>query len=162
MMHPRRRRRLFITVLILLALSVALGLVMYALRTNIDLFYTPSEIRDGKGSMHLIPKPGQHLRIGGYVLPGSVKRDPNNLSVSFVLYDTRNQIRIFYKGILPDLFREGQGIVAEGRLTKDSAILAQVVLAKHDEKYTPPDIEHVETVSPVEGHAEVVLKDQHQ
>lgn len=141
-MNIRRRRRLLVVVAILAGLGLATGLVMYALRSNIDLFYTPGEILYGRGAEHTdIPHPGQHLRVGGMVMPGSVKRDPNSLAVEFKLYDARGVVDVSYTGILPDLFREGQGIVAQGVLVDSHQIKAQQVLAKHDEKYTPPEIE---------------------
>ncbi len=140
-MNLRRRRRLIAVVAILVGLGLATALVMYALRSNIDLFYTPSEIINGKGDDHEIPEPGQKLRVGGMVKPGSVKRDPKTLAVHFTLYDANGEVSVSYVGILPDLFREGQGVVAQGVLAPGHLINAQQVLAKHDEKYTPPEIE---------------------
>ncbi|WLS80102.1 cytochrome c maturation protein CcmE [Erwinia pyri] len=140
-MNPRRKSRLIMVVAILVGLGVATSLVMYALRSNIDLFYTPSEILEGKGEARVMPEPGQRLRVGGMVMPGSVKRDPNTLAVSFKLYDARGVIDVSYLGILPDLFREGQGVVAQGVLEDGHLVKAKEVLAKHDEKYTPPEIE---------------------
>lgn len=140
-MNIRRRNRLYAVLAILIGLSLATALVMYALRSNIDLFYTPSEILYGKGEAHEIPEPGQRLRVGGMVMPGSVKRDPNTLAVSFKLYDASGVVSVSFEGILPDLFREGQGVVAQGVLQAGNRIIAKEVLAKHDEKYTPPEIE---------------------
>ncbi|WP_338557292.1 cytochrome c maturation protein CcmE [Erwinia sp. E_sp_B01_3] len=140
-MNPRRKSRLIMVTVILAGLGLATALVMYALRSNIDLFYTPSEILDGKGEAHVKPEPGQRLRVGGMVMPGSVKRDPDTLQVSFKLYDARGVIGVSYLGILPDLFREGQGVVAQGVLEDGNLVNAKEVLAKHDEKYTPPEIE---------------------
>lgn len=140
-MNTRRRNRLYAAVAILLGLSLATALVMYALRSNIDLFYTPGEILYGKGEAHEKPGTGQRLRVGGMVMPGSVRRDPKTLAVSFKLYDARGVVSVTFEGILPDLFREGQGVVAQGVLTAGNHIVAKEVLAKHDEKYTPPEIE---------------------
>lgn len=140
-MNIRRRNRLYAAVAILLGLGLATALVMYALRSNIDLFYTPGEILYGKGEAHEKPEAGQRLRVGGMVMPGSVRRDPNTLAVSFKLYDARGVISVSFEGILPDLFREGQGVVAQGVLTTGNQVIAKEVLAKHDEKYTPPEIE---------------------
>jgi cytochrome c-type biogenesis protein CcmE len=137
----RRRNRLYAAVAILLGLGLATALVMYALRSNIDLFYTPGEILYGKGEAHEKPEAGQRLRVGGMVMPGSVRRDPNTLAVSFKLYDARGVVSVSFEGILPDLFREGQGVVAQGVLTTGNQVIAKEVLAKHDEKYTPPEIE---------------------
>jgi len=138
--NTRRKNRLCMVVAILVGLSVATALVMYALRSNIDLFYTPSEILYGKGEAHTKPEPGQRLRVGGMVMPGSVKRDEKTLRVSFKLYDANGVVSVSYEGILPDLFREGQGVVAQGELQAGNLINAKEVLAKHDEKYTPPEI----------------------
>ncbi|PKH24472.1 cytochrome c maturation protein CcmE [Enterobacterales bacterium CwR94] len=139
-MNSRRKNRLLVVLVLLLGFGVATSLVMYALRANIDLFYTPGEILYGKGENKLMPEPGQRLRVGGVVMPGSVKRDPQSLQVSFTLYDGRGTVSVNYTGILPDLFREGQGVVAQGTFEKGNLIAAQEVLAKHDEKYTPPEI----------------------
>ncbi|MEJ5065867.1 cytochrome c maturation protein CcmE [Erwinia sp. MYb375] len=140
-MNPRRKSRLILVMLILIGLGLATALVMYALRSNIDLFYTPGEVINGKGAQQIKPEPGQRLRVGGMVMPGSVKRDPNTLQVSFKLYDAVGVISVSYEGILPDLFREGQGVVAQGVLQDGTHVQAKEVLAKHDEKYTPPEIE---------------------
>jgi len=139
--NTRRRNRLYAAVAILLGLGLATALVMYALRSNIDLFYTPGEILYGKGEAHEKPEAGQRLRVGGMVMPGSVRRDPNTLAVSFKLYDARGVVSVSFEGILPDLFREGQGVVAQGVLATGNQVIAKEVLAKHDEKYTPPEIE---------------------
>ncbi|QKJ88001.1 cytochrome c-type biogenesis protein CcmE [Paramixta manurensis] len=139
-MNARRKHRLYAVLAILLGLGVATALVMYALRSNIDLFYTPGEIINGKGESAEKPEPGQRLRVGGMVMPGSVKRDAKTLQVSFKLYDANGVVSVSFNGILPDLFREGQGVVAQGVLQPGNQILAKEVLAKHDEKYTPPEI----------------------
>jgi len=139
--NTRRRNRLYAAVAILLGLGLATALVMYALRSNIDLFYTPGEILYGKGQAHEKPEAGQRLRVGGMVMPGSVRRDPKTLAVSFKLYDARGVVSVSFEGILPDLFREGQGVVAQGVLAAGNQVIAKEVLAKHDEKYTPPEIE---------------------
>jgi cytochrome c-type biogenesis protein CcmE len=97
-------------------------------------FYTPTEIVNGEA-----PKV-RAFRIGGLVLADSVKRNPDNLKVSFVLTDTVNEIKVVYDGILPDLFREEQGIVANGKLQSDTLFIANQVLAKHDENYMPPEV----------------------
>jgi cytochrome c-type biogenesis protein CcmE len=138
----RRRNRLYAALAILLGLGLATALVMYALRSNIDLFYTPGEILYGKGEAHEKPEAGQRLRVGGMVMPGSVRRDPKTLAVSFKLYDARGVVSVSFEGILPDLFREGQGVVAQGVLAAGNQVIAKEVLAKHDEKYTPPEIEN--------------------
>ncbi|MBT0585073.1 cytochrome c maturation protein CcmE [Alteromonas oceanisediminis] len=140
-MNPRRQKRLAVVVGIVLLVSGAIGLMLYALNENIDLFYTPSEIIDGKPGA-AIPPVGQRLRIGGMVVEGSVSRDRQSLAVSFDLVDVdvNKAVTVKYAGILPDLFREGQGIVATGVLVEQSTIEAHEVLAKHDEEYMPPEL----------------------
>lgn len=137
-MNPRRKQRLAVVGIVGLLVVSAIGLMLYALNDSIDLFYTPSEIVEGKNGQK--PQVGQRLRIGGMVVPGSVKRDSESLAVSFDLMDTGPIVTVTYSGILPDLFREGQGIVATGVLTDSTSIKAQEVLAKHDEEYMPPEL----------------------
>ncbi|WP_437890119.1 cytochrome c maturation protein CcmE [Phytobacter sp. V91] len=139
-MNLRRKNRLWMASLLLVGLGVTFALVLYALRANIDLFYTPGEILYGKEQTQEIPAPGQRLRCGGMVMPGSVKRDADSLKVTFSMYDARGVVDVSYEGILPDLFREGQGVVVQGRLENGNHIVAQEVLAKHDENYTPPEV----------------------
>jgi cytochrome c-type biogenesis protein CcmE len=138
-MNPRRQKRLLAVAAILVGLSLTVGLILYALNQNMDLFYTPSEIIAGKedGSKPYI---GQRLRVGGMVVKGSVQRDPDSLKVRFLLNDFGESITVNYEGILPDLFREGQGIVAQGTLTAPRVVEAFEVLAKHDENYMPPEV----------------------
>lgn len=137
-MNPRRQKRLFAVSGIIVTIGLAVGLMLFALNQNIDLFYTPSEIRNGKEGV--LPKVGQRLRIGGMVVEGSVKRDDKTLDVSFDLTDIGPEVKVVYRGILPDLFREGQGIVATGILQEGNVIKADEVLAKHDEEYMPPEL----------------------
>ncbi len=139
-MNPRRKKRLAIVSSILIGLGVVAGLVLYALSQNIDLFYTPSEIIQGKKDSGLKPTIGQRIRVGGMVVAGSVKRDEDSLKVSFDLVDVGPTITVQYDGILPDLFREGQGIVANGVLVSETLLEASEVLAKHDENYMPKEI----------------------
>lgn len=137
-MNSRRQQRLIAISAILAVVVIAIALMVYSLRSNIDLFYTPSEIVLGKDGQ--IPSIGQRVRVGGLVVPGSVARDEQSLAVQFSLVDTGPQITVAYDSILPDLFREGQGIVATGILTKANHVVAEQVLAKHDENYMPPEI----------------------
>ncbi|BBN81139.1 cytochrome c-type biogenesis protein CcmE [Pseudoalteromonas sp. A25] len=139
-MNPRRKKRLLTIVAIVFGVGSAIGLMLYALQENINLFYTPTELIDGKGDTKDKPVIGQKLRIGGMVVPGSVVRDEDSLDVSFKLMDTGPTVTIRYHGILPDLFREGQGIVAQGTLVEPNVIEAFEVLAKHDEEYMPPEV----------------------
>lgn len=150
-MNPRRKKRLTIIASILIGLGAVSGLVLYALSQNIDLFYKPSEIYDGKEGSGTKPINGQRLRIGGLVVPGSVKRDENSLKIAFKLAnmkmpisfnESEPMVTVKYDGILPDLFREGQGIVANGVLNTDGYFIeASEVLAKHDENYMPKELE---------------------
>lgn len=133
-MNPVRRRRLIFALVIMMGAGAAVGLTLYALQQNINLFYSPSQIAAGEAP------PGRSIRIGGLVVPGSVQRAPQGLTVEFALTDNREQVRVRYEGILPDLFREGQGIVARGVLTPDGSVRAEEVLARHDENYMPPEV----------------------
>ncbi|KXO14237.1 Cytochrome c-type biogenesis protein CcmE, heme chaperone [Moritella sp. JT01] len=140
-MNPRRKKRLSIALVIIIGLGSMTGLVLYALKQNIDLFYTPTQLVEGLGEDKVKPEIGQRLRIGGLVMPGTVKRNMEDLKISFVLSDDGGGlVTLEYEGILPDLFREGQGIVAQGVLKSANVIAASEVLAKHDEEYMPPEV----------------------
>jgi len=129
----RKQKRLSIILAGLAVLGIAMGLVLYALGDAIVFFYTPSEIAE-KGV-----KPGQRIRLGGLVEQGSVKKGEGT-GVSFVVTDTIKALPVTYSGQLPDLFREGQGVVAEGKLDAGGTFIADTVLAKHDENYMPKDV----------------------
>ena len=129
----RRQRRAVLIGTSLGVLGVAVGLVLFALRDSIVFFYTPSEVAE----KHL--ETGQRFRLGGLVENGSVKRGEGT-TVGFVITDKRSTLPVTFTGVLPDLFREGQGVVAEGMLTSDGAFRADSVLAKHDENYMPPEV----------------------
>lgn len=133
-MTPKRKRRLTLIGVLVVGMSSATALTLYALRQNFLYFYTPSEVFAGQA-----PK-GSLFRVGGLVVDGSVKREPDGLTVQFKLTDTAKTIPLIYTGLLPDLFREGQGIVAHGTLGKDGVFHAEEVLAKHDENYMPPEV----------------------
>ncbi|OOH88919.1 cytochrome c biogenesis protein CcmE [Pasteurellaceae bacterium 15-036681] len=140
-MNPRRKSRLKVILSVLSGVAVAAGLTLYALSQNIDLFYTPSEIVYGKdNNPKTKPEVGQRIRVGGMVVEGSVKRDDKTLKVEFGLNDIGPAIQVEFEGILPDLFREGQGIVAQGVLIEPTKLRATEVLAKHDENYMPPEL----------------------
>uniref|UniRef100_A0A6A7GBS6 Cytochrome c biogenesis protein CcmE n=1 Tax=Hirondellea gigas TaxID=1518452 RepID=A0A6A7GBS6_9CRUS len=139
-MNPRRKKRLAIISTIVFGVAAVIGLILYALSQNIDLFYTPHEIINGKQDSGIKPQIGQRIRVGGMVKKGSVKRNGENLKVSFVIYDNFDEITVEYEGLLPDLFREGQAIVANGTLISPRRVKASEVLAKHDENYTSPEI----------------------
>tara|TARA_B100000959_G_scaffold286878_1_gene367778 strand:+ start:2014 stop:2472 length:459 start_codon:yes stop_codon:yes gene_type:complete len=129
-----RKKRILIVSFILIGISIAATLILTAFEENLMYFYSPTEIANGEA-----PKV-RAFRIGGLVLTNSVKRNPNDLKVTFVLTDTVNEIKVIYDGILPDLFREGQGIVANGKMKPDNVFVADEVLAKHDENYMPPEV----------------------
>ncbi|MCC2606171.1 cytochrome c maturation protein CcmE [Planctobacterium marinum] len=137
-MNPRRKKRLLAVTGIVALIAISVSLMLYSLNQNIDLFYTPSEIINGKDGR--LPVPGQRLRVGGMVVEGSVEHDQKELAVTFNLVDVGPVVKIIYKGLLPDLFREGQGIVATGKLLDANTIMADEVLAKHDEEYMPPEL----------------------
>ena len=130
-MKPRHKK-LAVVVLALSVLGIASALVLNAFRSNLVFFYTPTQIAAGEA-----PTAGT-FRIGGLVEQGSVKKD--GLKVNFVVTDLNKKVAIAYEGILPDLFREGQGIVAQGKLAGPNQFLANQVLAKHDENYMPPEV----------------------
>ncbi|OZS45687.1 cytochrome c maturation protein CcmE [Photobacterium sanguinicancri] len=138
-MNPRRKKRLTLVLALVVGLGATIGLMLYALNQNMDLFYTPTELVNGKPD-GTKPEVGQRLRIGGMVVAGSVSRDPQSLQVSFDVADIGPSVTVTYDGILPDLFREGQGIVAQGVLVNATTIEAHEVLAKHDEEYMPPEV----------------------
>ncbi|PSU62682.1 cytochrome c maturation protein CcmE [Photobacterium phosphoreum] len=138
-MTPRRQKRLVIVLALVLGLGATVGLILYALNQNMNLFYTPSELINGKPD-GTKPTVGQRLRIGGMVVKGSVERDPKSLRITFKVADIGPSVTVIYDGILPDLFREGQGIVAQGVLINPTTVKASEVLAKHDENYMPPEV----------------------
>lgn len=134
-MKPHRRNRLVLIVCLVAAVGGATTLALMALNENINLFYSPQQIVDGEAPT------GTSIRAGGMVLAGSVERSKTDLGVSFVISDMKEaEVKIQYEGILPDLFREGQGIIARGQLGDDGVFLAEEVLAKHDENYMPPEV----------------------
>lgn len=133
-MHPARKQRLYVVLFIALFSSLAVGLVVYAMRGNINLFYPPADVAAGKAPVD-VP-----IRVGGMVEEGSVRRSDNSLEVRFVVTDFKASVPVVYSGILPDLFDEGQGAVASGRLTAAGVLEATEVLAKHDENYMPPEV----------------------
>jgi cytochrome c-type biogenesis protein CcmE len=129
-----RRKRLFLVGSILGGVALAVGIALLAFRDNLSYFYNPSQVVAGEAP------PGRAFRIGGMVTKGSLVRQPGSLDVSFVLTDFNQNVTVHYDKVLPDLFREGQGIIAHGRLNQDGVFMADDVLAKHDEKYMPPEV----------------------
>ena len=132
-MSPRKKRILMVCA-ILVGISISVILILTAFEKNLMYFYSPTEIINGDA-----PK-ARSFRIGGLVVTDSVIRNSDDLKVSFILTDTINEVQVIYEGILPDLFREGQGIVANGKLQSDNIFIAEQVLAKHDENYMPPEV----------------------
>lgn len=135
-MNRQRKQRLLLIVMGVLAISIAVLLVLFALRQNVNFFFTPSEISQG-----LAPAE-QKIRAGGMVRVGSLQRATDSLAVAFVVTDFAADVQVRYSGILPDLFREGDGVVVEGRLDDAGLFTAETVLAKHDETYMPPEVTH--------------------
>jgi len=129
-----RQRRMTLVFGIVAGVGVAGALALSAFRNNVTFFFDPSKVAAGE------VKPGQHFRLGGMVTKGSVKREPGSLEVHFTVTDFDHDVPVTYTGVLPDLFREGTGVVANGRLRNDGTFVADEVLAKHDEKYMPPEV----------------------
>jgi len=133
-MTPKRKKRLMLVLFVVFGGVAAVSLVIFALNQNISLFYSPTQIASGEAPANT------RIRAGGMVVEGSVKRSPDSLRVEFALTDFAQNVTVVYEGILPDLFREGQGIVAQGTLDDQGVFKAVEVLAKHDEKYMPPEV----------------------
>lgn len=134
MMVRPKHQRLVLVVLAIAALVGAVLLAMWGLRDRAAYFVTPSDIAAGKAA------PDKPMRLGGMVVNGSLKRDPDGLTVRFTVSDTHAETPVVYRGITPDLFREGSGVVAEGRLAPSGLFVADTILAKHDERYMPPQM----------------------
>jgi cytochrome c-type biogenesis protein CcmE len=128
----RKRRRLYMVLAGMVLLSGAVALVLAALDENLSYFYDPSNIAEAP--------PGRSIRLGGLVEEGSVERQADGLTVTFRVTDMANSIAVTYKGLLPDLFREGQGVITQGTLGPDRVFVAREVLAKHDETYMPREV----------------------
>jgi cytochrome c-type biogenesis protein CcmE len=129
-----RRKRLLVVLGILGGVAASVSLAVMASRENIMFYFDPSQVAEGKAPL------AKRFRIGGMVVKGSVERTPGDLQVRFVLTDFAHQVPVEYTGVLPDLFREGQGIIAHGTMNAGGAFVADEVLAKHDEKYMPPEV----------------------
>ncbi|GIU33544.1 cytochrome c-type biogenesis protein CcmE [Shewanella colwelliana] len=140
-MNARRKKRLALATALIGGVAAIASLLLYALNSNLNLFYTPTEIVQGKKDTGVKPEVGQRIRVGGMVTVGSMLRDPNSLHVEFAVHDSLGgEIIVTYDDLLPDLFREGQGIVAQGVLIENGKLEATEVLAKHDENYMPPEV----------------------
>lgn len=133
-MTPKRKQKMFVILGLVSLTAIAVGLTLYALRSNINLFFSPVQIAQGDAPLE------RTIRAGGMVKEGSVARDAETLDVAFVVTDYVDDLDVYYSGILPDLFREGQGVVVVGQLQDDGRFRADDVLAKHDESYMPPEV----------------------
>ncbi len=133
-MTPKRKQRLIFVVVLLVGFGAATGLALFAFQKNLLYFYSPSQIASGE------VETGQMFRLGGLVVEGSVEREIDGITTQFDITDTIGSITVRYTGLLPDLFREGQGIVAQGKINQQGVFVAQEVLAKHDENYMPPEV----------------------
>jgi len=133
-MTPKRKQKMFVILGLVSLTAVAVGLTLYALRANINLFFSPVQIAEGNAPIE------RTIRAGGMVKEGSVSRDADTLNVEFIVTDYVDDLGVYYSGILPDLFREGQGVVVVGQLQADGRFRADEVLARHDENYMPPEV----------------------
>ncbi|WP_431024394.1 cytochrome c maturation protein CcmE [Halomonas sp. H5] len=133
-MTPKRKQKLFVILGLVSLAAIAIGLTLYALRSNINLFFSPIQIAAGEAPID------RQIRAGGMVKEGSVARNRDSLDVEFVVTDFVEDLEVRYSGILPDLFREGQGVVVVGRLTDEGVLRADDVLARHDENYMPTEV----------------------
>jgi len=133
-MTPKRKQRLIFVMVLIVGFGAAIGLSLFAFQKNLLYFYSPSQIASGE------VETGQMFRLGGLVVEGSVVRESDGITTVFDLTDTAGNITVSYTGLLPDLFREGQGIVAQGKINQQGVFVAQEVLAKHDENYMPPEV----------------------
>jgi len=134
MISRPKHQRLVLVSLALIAVLGAVLLAMWGLKDRAAYFYTPADVVAGKATM------GEAMRLGGMVERGSVKREADGVTTSFIVGDGDARVPVAYRGILPDLFREGSGVVAEGKLTADRSFVADNILAKHDERYMPPEL----------------------
>lgn len=130
-MHPKRKKRLYLILFLLLGTTSAFALTLYALKQNLNFYYTPTEIHQVNIDSNSL------IRLGGLVKTGTIHYG-NGLLVNFVVTDGKSNIKVIYNGVLPDLFKENQGIVVQGRLNTDGLLLANQVLAKHGADYKPP------------------------
>lgn len=134
-MTPNRRKRLYLVLGIVAGVAIAAALALQAFRSNVMFFFDPSQVAAGEVTQ------GKRFRLGGMVEQGSVQRVSGTLETRFVVTDFKHALNVTYTGVLPDLFKEGQGVVAHGSLDDRGIFVADEVLAKHDEKYMPPEVE---------------------
>jgi len=129
-----RKKRLFFIVFLVAGVTLAAGFAMYAFNQNLMFYFSPTDVKQGKAPVNKI------FRMGGMVVEGTFKKEPKSLKVHFDLTDYEKTVSVQYEGILPDLFREGQGIISRGKLNEQGVFIAEEVLAKHDENYMPPEV----------------------
>ncbi len=135
MMSPKQKQRMYVIIAIVVAAFAVIGFAMFASRDNLNLYYSPEQVNNGEAPLD------KTIRVGGLVVPGTLKKGEDSLAVEFALVDgTSKEIIVSYDGILPDLFREGQGIIARGKLIQGNEFVAEEILAKHDEEYMPPEV----------------------
>ena len=135
-MTPRRQRMITVA-LVVAGVGLAVGLALQAFQENLMFFYSPTQVLAGE------PPEGRKIRLGGLVTMGSMQRDSGDLEMRFTVTDNQNSMTVSYAGVLPDLFREGQGVIAIGSLQPDGTLRAEEVLAKHDENYMPPEVAEI-------------------
>jgi len=123
--------------LVVVGVSLAVGLALQAFQENLMFFYSPTQVLAGE------PPEGRKIRLGGLVTMGSMQRDSGDLEMRFTVTDNQNSMTVSYEGVLPDLFREGQGVIAIGSVQPDGTLRAEEVLAKHDENYMPPEVAEI-------------------
>ena len=133
-MKPARKKRLFFIVFLVAGVMLAAGFAMYAFNQNLMFYFSPTDVKQGKAPVDKL------FRMGGMVVEGTFKKEPQSLKVHFDLTDYEKTVSVEYEGILPDLFREGQGIISRGKLNTKGVFVAEEVLAKHDEYYMPPEV----------------------
>lgn len=133
-MKPVRKQRLIWIIFLVSGVTLATGFALYSFNQNLMFYFSPSEVKQGKAPQNKL------FRLGGMVVEGSVKKQEDSLQVHFDLTDYQQKVTVEYTGILPDLFREGQGIIGKGKLNSEGIFIAEEVLAKHDENYMPPEV----------------------
>lgn len=133
-MKSARKKRLFFIVFLVVGVTLAAGFAMYAFNQNLMFYFSPTDVKQGKAPVDKL------FRMGGMVVEGSFKKEKKSLMVHFDLTDFEKTVSVEYEGILPDLFREGQGIISRGKLNAQDVFVAEEVLAKHDENYMPPEV----------------------
>lgn len=149
----RRRQRMVLVALILAGVTGATALAIAAIGQNMLYFFSPTQIKAGEAPQ------AHNFRVGGLVVANSIQRDPDGLTVRFDVTDNLNTVTVAYRGILPDLFREGQGIVARGQLSPEGQFVAEEVLAKHDENYMPPEVHEALQTAESGGRMNAVAED---